>query len=117
MAHSVEARLPFLDYRLVEYAFSVADEFKLRGGWNKFMLRESTRALIPESVRTRPDKMGFPVPTERWVQGPLLEPIGDLLAGADILSRRYFEVGGLRRMFDRTRQGGSGDEQTLFAFA
>jgi asparagine synthase (glutamine-hydrolysing) len=117
MAHSVEARLPFLDYRLVEYAFSIADEFKLRGGWNKYMLRESMRGMIPETVRIRPEKMGFPVPTARWVRGPLLEPIGDLLAGTDVLSGRYFDVEALRRMFDRTRRGAGGDEHTLFTFA
>jgi asparagine synthase (glutamine-hydrolysing) len=117
MAHSVEARLPFLDYRLVEYAFSVADECKLRGGWNKYLLRESTRALIPESVRTRPDKMGFPVPTERWVRGPLLGPISDLLGSGDVLASRYFDVGRVRAMVDQVRRGQGAHEQTLFMFA
>jgi asparagine synthase (glutamine-hydrolysing) len=117
MAHSVEARLPFLDYRLVEYAFSVADDWKLRGGWNKYMLRESARSLIPEAVRTRPDKMGFPVPTERWVRGPLLDPIADLLGSADVLAGRYFNIDRMRAMVDRLRRGESGNEPTLFMFA
>jgi asparagine synthase (glutamine-hydrolysing) len=63
MAHSVEARLPFLDYRLVEFAFRVVSEWKIRGAWNKVLLREAMRGRIPEIVRTRPDKMGFPSPT------------------------------------------------------
>lgn len=62
MAHSVEARLPFLDHRLVSLVASMSSDLKLRGPWNKFVLRESMRGRIPESVRSRVDKMRFPVP-------------------------------------------------------
>src|SRR5205814_6163936 len=62
MAFSIEARLPFLDYRLAEFAYALPDEWKVRGPWNKYVLREAMAVRIPENVRIRTDKMVFPVP-------------------------------------------------------
>jgi asparagine synthase (glutamine-hydrolysing) len=74
MAHSVEARLPFLDYRIVSFLFSLTPEWHLRGQWNKFVPRESMRGRIPESVRSRVDKMGFSHPARPWFGNELREP-------------------------------------------
>jgi asparagine synthase (glutamine-hydrolysing) len=82
MAHSIEARLPFLDHRLVEFAHALPGEWKLSGALNKFILRESMRGRIPESVRARVDKMGFPVPARQWFREQLFEPLMDLFAGS-----------------------------------
>jgi asparagine synthase (glutamine-hydrolysing) len=59
MAFSLEARLPFLDYRLVEFAFSLPAEQKIRRGVSKVVLRNSMRRILPEAIRTRKDKIGF----------------------------------------------------------
>ena len=68
MAHSIEARVPFLDYRLVEFVLGLPDEHKIGGGMTKRVLREAMRGLLPERVRTRVDKMGFVTPEEFWVR-------------------------------------------------
>ncbi|HEX9936340.1 MAG TPA: asparagine synthase (glutamine-hydrolyzing) [Longimicrobium sp.] len=68
MAHSIESRVPFLDYRLVEFVLGLPDEHKLSGGVTKRVLRESMKGLLPERVRTRMDKMGFVTPEETWVR-------------------------------------------------
>jgi asparagine synthase (glutamine-hydrolysing) len=68
MAHSIEARVPFLDYRLVEFVLSLPDEYKIADGMTKRVLREATRGLLPERVRTRVDKMGFVTPEEVWLR-------------------------------------------------
>jgi asparagine synthase (glutamine-hydrolysing) len=68
MAHSVEARVPFLDYRLVEFALGLPDEFKLREGTTKRVLRGAMKGILPEPVRTRQDKMGFLTPEELWLR-------------------------------------------------
>ncbi|TAN03008.1 MAG: asparagine synthase (glutamine-hydrolyzing) [Rhodanobacteraceae bacterium] len=68
MAHSIEVRLPFLDYRLVSAVMRIADVRKLEGFWNKILLRETMRGRIPESVRVRPDKMGFATPDAKWIR-------------------------------------------------
>jgi len=68
MAHSVESRVPFLDYRLVEYVLGLPAEHKIGGGVTKRVLREAMAGLLPEPVRTRMDKMGFVTPEEEWVR-------------------------------------------------
>ena len=72
MAFSIESRVPFLDHRLVEYVFSLPDEFKINGGVTKRVLRESMRGLMPEAICDRKDKKGFVTPGEvKWLRGPL----------------------------------------------
>ena len=82
MAHSIEGRLPFLDHRLVEFVRALPGEWKMSGPWNKHLLRESMRRKIPEEVRARVDKMGFPVPARQWFRERLFEPVMDLLGSA-----------------------------------
>lgn len=68
MAHSVESRLPFLDFRLVEFAMGLPAEAKLWAGTTKRVLREAMRGTLPEPIRTRMDKMAFATPEETWVR-------------------------------------------------
>ncbi len=68
MAHGVEARLPFLDYRLVEFCLGLPEDFKLSDGWTKRVLREGMRDRLPERVRTRRDKLGFATAEEVWMK-------------------------------------------------
>ncbi len=67
MAHSVESRIPFLDYKLVEFILSLPDEMKIKNGKRKFILREAMKDLIPEEIYNRFDKMGFVTPQEKWM--------------------------------------------------
>ncbi|MGH7561385.1 MAG: asparagine synthase (glutamine-hydrolyzing) [Gemmatimonadales bacterium] len=92
MAHSIEARHPFLDYRLVSLAFRLPGSVKMSGPWNKHLLREAMRGRIPESVRTRSEKWGFAIPTREWVRGPLREPILDLLGSRTARERGLLDV-------------------------
>ena len=93
MAHSVEARLPFLDYRLVSLAFSLPGEWKLRGGWNKYLVREALKGMIAEPVRTRTDKMGFPTPSRNWWAGDWYAPMMDLLGSRALRGERCVRRG------------------------
>jgi asparagine synthase (glutamine-hydrolysing) len=68
MAFSIETRLPFLDYRLVEFAFSLPDDQKLEGDTTKSILRRALADRIPASVLARRDKMGFETPTDVWLR-------------------------------------------------
>jgi asparagine synthase (glutamine-hydrolysing) len=71
MAHGVEIRMPFLDWRLVCYAFALPDESKGGGGFSKRVLREAMRGVLPEKIRTRKPKIGFGSPLPNWFNGPL----------------------------------------------
>lgn len=71
MAHSVESRLPFMDYRLVEFLFSVPACYKIHNGWTKYIARMAFDNKLPNEVCWRKDKMGWPVPEEVWFSGDL----------------------------------------------
>lgn len=68
MAFSIEARTPFLDYRLVELFLEIPGEYKLRGGWTKPFLRQAMMARMPDKVRLRVDKKGFVTPETAWAR-------------------------------------------------
>jgi asparagine synthase (glutamine-hydrolysing) len=68
MAFSVEARMPFLDYRLVERAAALPASTLMRDGWTKAVLRDAMKGIVPDSVRCRRDKLGFATPERRWLR-------------------------------------------------
>jgi asparagine synthase (glutamine-hydrolysing) len=70
MAHSVEARPPFLDHRIVEFMASLPASFKVRGSRLKVLLKELMKDKLPPSVLTR-KKAGLDIPTHEWLRGPL----------------------------------------------
>jgi asparagine synthase (glutamine-hydrolysing) len=88
MAHSLEARVPFLDYRLAELLFSVEAGELVRGGVTKQLLRRALGDVLPSSVRDRTDKLGFATPGTRFLRGAL----GDL--AADVFRSRSFAARG-----------------------
>jgi asparagine synthase (glutamine-hydrolysing) len=69
MAFGIETRLPFLDYRLVEFAFSLPDHEKLDGATTKAIARRALGDRVPRSVLERRDKMGFETPSDLWLRG------------------------------------------------
>ena len=81
MAFSIETRLPFLDYRLVEFVFSLPDEQRLDGMTTKAILRRSLALRIPPMVLERRDKMGFETPTDLWFRKPFASELRRRLLG------------------------------------
>lgn len=74
MAHSIETRLPFLDHRLVEFLLGIDVKFKVKNGWNKYILRKSFKEM-PNEIRWRRDKKGFTVPEELWLKNDFKDDI------------------------------------------
>lgn len=80
MLFSLEARVPFLDYRLVEGTLSLTSDQIIRDGWTKWILREGMKGILPERIRLRRDKMGFETPEDAWFRAPVWrEYVADLL--------------------------------------
>lgn len=100
MTYSIEARVPFLDYRLVEYIFSLPDKQKIRHGTTKWVLREAMKDILPESIRTRQDKIGFETPEEQWFKGPLQQDIRAILRSRSFTARPYFDIQRVQELFD-----------------
>ncbi len=71
MSESIESRLPFLDYRIVEFALSLDDLMKIRNGTTKLVLREAMKDRLPHSIATDPRKVMFSAPDTLWLRGPL----------------------------------------------
>ena len=68
MAHGREVRLPFLDHALVEFIFSLPSHYKIRKGWTKWILRETMKTRLPESITWRKEKIGFEPPQKSWME-------------------------------------------------
>lgn len=79
MAHSIEARVPFLDHRLVELSLALWDQHKIVGGDTKKVLRDSMAGILPDAIRFRRDKLGFATPEQAWFRGPLRPMIEKLM--------------------------------------
>ena len=77
-AFSVENRVPFLDHRLVEYVNNIPAIFKIYKGWSKWLLRLAMRDLLPERIRWRKDKLGFPTPVKTWLTHSL-SPVPEIM--------------------------------------
>jgi asparagine synthase (glutamine-hydrolysing) len=99
MAFSVEARLPFLDYRLVEYIFSLPSEQKIKEGVTKVVLRNGLKGILPEEVSNRHDKMGFVTPEEIWFRTTLRNQIHQIINSKSFASRGYFDVRKVNEIF------------------
>ena len=83
MAVSLEARVPFLDHRIVEWAARLPDEQRIRGGRTKVVLREAFRRELPEPILRRP-KRGFDLPLAEWIRGPLRGLAAERLAEREL---------------------------------
>jgi asparagine synthase (glutamine-hydrolysing) len=102
MAFSLESRPPFLDHRLVELCFSLPYDRKIGKGWTKLLLREATAELLPEEVRWRRRKLGYPGDYESWLAGP----IGCGVFRDVLLDPRTLQRGMLDGAWLRSRLGG-----------
>jgi asparagine synthase (glutamine-hydrolysing) len=89
MRYSIETRLPFLDYRLVELVFNAPYEDKLKAGWTKHILRQTMKGILPEAIRLRKGKVGFLVPEEDWMQRSTSH-ISELIDKNSIISKVFY---------------------------
>ena len=99
MAHSLEARSPFLDHEFMEFAATIPSHLKVRGRTKKYILKRALADLLPETILHRP-KMGFGVPIDHWLRHELRDLAYDTLLGPRCLGRGYFLPETVRRLLD-----------------
>jgi asparagine synthase (glutamine-hydrolysing) len=99
MANSLEARVPFLDHRFMEFVAGIPSDLKLKGTRPKFILKKAFEDLLPEPIRKR-KKMGFGVPVSRWFRNELKGYVYDVLLDSRSLKRGYFRRESIQRLLD-----------------
>ncbi|MGA2813044.1 MAG: asparagine synthase (glutamine-hydrolyzing) [Candidatus Acidiferrum sp.] len=116
MAHSVESRLPFLDYRLAEFAVNCPMSLKLRDGWSKWILREALKGSLPEKIRLRKTKLGFNPPESQWMLQGLQNGHGDFCAPRKLRMGRFLTAAKMAVECNKffTRESGALPANTIF---
>jgi asparagine synthase (glutamine-hydrolysing) len=99
MAHSLEARAPFLDHKVMEFAASLPADLKLRGMETKYLLKHTLSDIVPQEILQR-RKMGFGVPLDVWFRNDLKEMAYDVLLDQKSIDRGYFRKEYLLKMLD-----------------
>jgi asparagine synthase (glutamine-hydrolysing) len=104
MAHGLECRQPFLDYRVVELAAAMPRRLKFRRGRGKRILRETFADLLPPAILRR-RKMGFGVPLDHWFRHELRDYARQVLFDKGTLDRGYFRPEAVTRLWDEHQAG------------
>ncbi|HEY8284649.1 MAG TPA: asparagine synthase (glutamine-hydrolyzing) [Chloroflexota bacterium] len=116
MAFGVESRVPFLDYRLVEYVFRRPNAFRIEDGLSKRTLRRVARKWVPEEVWTRRDKLGFNTPEAAWLRGPAKAACERLLADPPPSLSRFVRPEAAREAFTAFANGDTSDTSLVWRF-
>lgn len=110
MANSLELRVPLLDHKLLEFAASLPEKYKVCGFTTKYVVKRALRALVPEQILDR-KKVGFPVPYPLWLKTDLRGWLSDILLSRRSVERGYFNPSRVEQMIsDNGRSGGYSKE-------
>ena len=116
MAHSLEARVPFLSHKLIDWALTVPTELKLRGTTGKFILRNAIAPWLPKSVLKRP-KQGFQMPLADWLRGRFGDFARQAWHDSGAASAGYLDPAAVEQLFAEHRRGEADHSRMLYAIA
>jgi len=99
MAHSLEARSPFLDHKFLEFTASIPPHLKIKGLTTKYILKKTLKSTLPQCILNR-EKAGFGVPVARWFKDELKDYVYDILMSDTCNKRGYFNKSHIKRILD-----------------
>lgn len=114
MAHGIEARNPFLDYRLVEWMFKLPSHVRFNKFESKSVLREFLRSHNQVSIGNRPDKKGYPTPVAKWLSSEKGEDIEKLLLNSNSLLHKWCDPKKIKRLIENNKKGVFAAEHHLY---
>ena len=114
MAASLETRVPLLDHRLVEFAWTLPADMKVRNGQGKWILRQALNTFVPAPLMDRP-KMGFAIPLESWLRGPLQDWASDLLDERRVLDQGFLNADVVTNEWNQLCAGSGGHQHKAWA--
>ncbi|HEY5993151.1 MAG TPA: asparagine synthase (glutamine-hydrolyzing) [Gallionellaceae bacterium] len=114
MAHGVESRLPFMDYRLVEWLFANADDVKIKDGHTKWVLRRYLQNVGQGRIASRRDKQGYPTPIETWLAENNGAAVRDLLLVPDARIREFCDPHSVEVLLQRQLAGRAGAGNNMY---
>ena len=113
MSTSLEVRVPLLDHRLIEFAWTLPKRMRIRGSMTKWLLREVCYRHVPREIIDRP-KMGFAIPLDKWLRGPLHEWADSLLDEKRILEDGLFEPIAVRNAWEGFLDGRGNNQHGIW---
>jgi asparagine synthase (glutamine-hydrolysing) len=116
MAHSLEARVPFLSHRFVEFALTVPTQFKLKGDVGKYVLRKAVEPWLPNG-QLEQRKIGFQLPLADWFMGGFNDFARDVWASSGVADLGLLDRRGVEQLFDEHRSGVADHGRMLYAIA
>ncbi|MDD1757716.1 MAG: asparagine synthase (glutamine-hydrolyzing) [Methanotrichaceae archaeon] len=115
MRWSIESRLPFLDYRLVELVASLPSSFKIHSGVTKYILRKAIKDLVSNKIVERRDKIGFAIPDKRWLASPSFNAMfSQIIRSKSFTSRKYWDQRKVLRIFEEQERGIKGHSEDIW---
>lgn len=117
MAFSLESRLPFLDYRIVEWGFGLLRVQKISRGLSKVVLRKVAKQYIPKSILENRKKVGFVTPQQKWQRTDLKPYLDDLFAGDIEAEIPLLDGKEVRLLYKKYREGENDDWESVWRLA
>ena len=115
MAHSIETRLPFLDYRLVDFLFTVPSDLKIKDGKTKVILRAAMKDTLPDEITNRMSKFGFETKEDEWFRtSPLKDKVAELIRSESFRKRQYYDGDEVRKELNRFFEGRKDISRTVW---
>ncbi|MFH2041905.1 MAG: asparagine synthase (glutamine-hydrolyzing), partial [Acidobacteriota bacterium] len=105
MAHSLESRMPFMDYRLVSFLFSLPPRFKIQNGYSKYIMRRALREDVPDYILQRRDKVPFLTSEAHWFRNEMRALILDVMDSESFRSRPFLLPSKVKMLYNRHLKG------------